>query len=107
MAEPNRKIKLVESRGKGISIFLDANINDQNDLVIEGQDIGQNVEEYWGDSDYEYWVVVPEAYKNTVLLWLLKERFYGTELPAAFHNSSDFMEWLKAKEIPYHFTSYV
>lgn len=24
------------------------------DLVVEGYDIGKSVEEYWGDSDYEY-----------------------------------------------------
>lgn len=28
-------------------------------LVIDGYDIGKRVEEYWGDSDYEYIVKIP------------------------------------------------
>ena len=106
MAEPIRQIKLIESRGEKLSVFLDAKINDQEDLVLEGQDLGPRVEEYWGDSDYEYWVVVPKAYKDTVLLWLLKERFAEGTPPAAFKSDSEFSEWLKAKGIPYEFSSY-
>jgi hypothetical protein len=30
-------------------------------LVIDGYDIGKRVEEYWGDSDYEYSVKIPQA----------------------------------------------
>lgn len=29
-------------------------------LVIDGYDIGKRVSEYWGDSDYEYIVKIPE-----------------------------------------------
>jgi len=108
MPEPIRTIKLIESRSEGLSVFLDAGINEQGNLELEGQDLGARVEAHWGDSDYEYWVVVPKDYKDTVLLWLLKERFDGAAAaPTRFQNDSEFMEWLKAKGIPYQFSSYV
>ena len=106
MAEPIRQIKLIESRSEKISVFLDAKISDQEDLVLEGQDLGKQVEEYWGDSDYEYWVVVPKGYKDSVLLWLLQERFAEDAAPNRFKSDSEFSEWLKAKGIPYEFSSY-
>jgi hypothetical protein len=107
MPEPVHKLKLIESRHEGLSVFLDAKINEQGDLELEGQDVGASVEAHWGDSDYEYWVVVPKDYKDTVLLWLLKERFDAAPSPAPFKNDCEFMEWLKAKSIPYQFSSYV
>jgi hypothetical protein len=30
-------------------------------LIIDGYDIGRRVEEYWGDSDYEYVLTIPPA----------------------------------------------
>lgn len=30
-------------------------------LIIDGYDIGKRVEEYWGDSDYEYTITIPAA----------------------------------------------
>jgi len=30
-------------------------------LVIDGYDIGKSVKAYWGDSDYEYQVKIPQA----------------------------------------------
>lgn len=41
-----------------IKIFIDAAFEGDS-LIIEGYDIGKRVEEYWGDSDYEYSVTVP------------------------------------------------
>ncbi|MBI4165859.1 MAG: hypothetical protein HY508_09015 [Acidobacteria bacterium] len=97
----------MEFRSEGLSVFLNAGINERGDLELEGQDLGASVEAHWGDSDYEYWVVVPKDYKDTVLLWLLKERFDATPQTSPLKNDSEFMEWLKAKGIPYQFNSYV
>ncbi len=36
-----------------IRVRIEAYFNGE-DLIVEGYDIGQTVEEYWGDSDYEY-----------------------------------------------------
>lgn len=37
-----------------IKVTIEAFFDDQGRLVVEGYDIGKSVEEYWGDSDYEY-----------------------------------------------------
>ncbi len=36
-----------------IRVTVEAYFNGE-DLIVEGYDIGTTVEEYWGDSDYEY-----------------------------------------------------
>ena len=41
-----------------IKVSIDAYF-DGDFLVIDGYDIGKRVEEYWGDSDYEYMVRIP------------------------------------------------
>lgn len=38
---------------------IQAYFNVDNDLIIDGYDIGKFVEEYFGDSDYEYKMTVP------------------------------------------------
>jgi hypothetical protein len=42
-----------------IKVTVEAFYDDAGNLVVEGYDIGKTVEEYWGDSDYEYAVTVP------------------------------------------------
>jgi hypothetical protein len=78
--------------------ILEAYITEEGNLVLEGYDIGDFVEKYWGDSDYEYWLTVKSENVPAVLLWLIKERF---------KTDSDFRDWLKEKEIPSQFDSWV
>ncbi len=74
-AEMVRRIKLYESRGK-TSIFINAEVIDNGDLQLSGQDVGEAPREHWGDSDYEYWLTVPREHKDDLLL-LLIEKLYG------------------------------
>ena len=37
-----------------IKVIVEVYFDAANNLIIEGYDIGKTVEEYWGDSDYEY-----------------------------------------------------
>jgi hypothetical protein len=37
-----------------IKITIETYFDKSGNLVVEGYDIGKTVEEYWGDSDYEY-----------------------------------------------------
>ena len=78
--------------------ILTAKIMDNDNLLLEGYDIGDFPESFWGDSDYEYWLMVDSDYKDTILLWLIKERF---------ENDSKFREWLNEKGIPSEFDSWV
>ena len=70
-----KKVKLYEEQGE-TSRYIDAEINKDGDLVVSGQDIGKLPEEYWGDSDYEFYVYVPAKYKEDVQRVLL-EKFHA------------------------------
>ena len=98
MKEPIKEIELMREVADRDKRFLDAKIDDAGNLVLEGFDIGDSVEEFWGDSDYEYWLTLSQEWKDTVLLLLIKERF---------KLSSDFQTWLESNEVPYKFESWV
>ena len=70
-------VRLYEVRGE-TSVYIDAEINDQGNLVVSGQDVGKAPEEYWGDSDYEYWVVVSRKHMDK-LRRALTEREFGDD----------------------------
>jgi hypothetical protein len=93
-----REIIMSEVRTEKDYSKLIAKIDDDGDLVLEGYDVGETPEKYWGDSDYEYWLTVNKDYKDTILLWLIKERF---------ENDSNFKDWLDEKGIPSQFYSWV
>jgi len=50
-------IDLYKFKNEDISIHITARF-EKNDLIVEGYDIGKTVNDYWGDSDYEYMVTV-------------------------------------------------
>jgi hypothetical protein len=85
-------VKLIERRGEKFSVHLSAKIDKDGDLVLEGQDLGSGVEEYWGDSDYEYWVVVRAKDKMTTFLKMSQY---------AFKNIGKLIEWLEESMIDY------
>ena len=53
-------VTLFELKNEGIKISITAYF-EKDILVIDGYDIGKTVEEYWGDSDYEYVLRIPSA----------------------------------------------
>ncbi len=89
--------------GKNEHQVLEIKVDEEGDLVFEGYDIGDSVEEYWGDSDYEYWLTVKADQLPGVLLHLIKECFEKK----IFTNDSEFREWLTKKGIPSEFQSWV
>ncbi len=117
--EPKR-VDLFEERGD-TSRFVDAEINDNGDLVVSGQDVGEAPLQWWGDSDYEFWVTVAskdkqrilEALRNSsrktgtspdtelkdedaALLALLKHFYFGH-----FHAVDEFKDFLQSQGIPF------
>ena len=56
MAKQN--VTLCEVKLERVSIYVDASLVG-GELHISGQDIGEAAEEFWGDSDYEYWLTLP------------------------------------------------
>ena len=75
----NDPIKLV-SQGGSTSIHIDMCIDENGDLLLSGQDIGNAPEEIYGDIDYEYWLTVPAAEKDKLLLALIEEHYAGDSM---------------------------
>ena len=67
-----KKVQLYEKQAE-TSRYIDAEITKDGNLVIMGQDLGKLPEEFWGDSDYEFWVHVAAKYKGDVFRILLEK----------------------------------
>jgi hypothetical protein len=91
------KITLIESKSEGLSVHLAARIAENGDLILEGYDIGQFVEDRFGKSDYEFSLKIQAEYKDTILLKLIGEKFA---------NDAEFKAWLDEKQIPSDFWSF-
>ena len=50
-------VRLLAEEGE-TSRYIDARIDESGSFVMETQDIGKAPEEFWGDSDYEFWAIV-------------------------------------------------
>ena len=86
-----KKITLRESRTETDTSILEAMVNNNGDLAIEGYDLGEAPKKFWGDSDSEYGRVIKKKYKDKMLRLLIEQRFSP---------DSDFKEWLDEKGIP-------
>jgi len=94
------KIELVK-QGGSTSIHINVRINENGDLLFSGQDIGDAPEEIFGDLDYEYWLTVPAAAKDKLLLALIEKHYAGDAL--VISTLRDFME---SRQIPCQFFSH-
>jgi hypothetical protein len=90
---PIKRLVLFNKRRR----HLEASIDDNGELVLEGQDLGPVVRNFFGAGEYEYFYRIPSRYKDTLLLRLLKDRF-----------NEDFLfdDWLKKHGVPYAFSNY-
>jgi len=91
-ARREKKVSLVASRGE-TSVFIDAEIDEQENLVISGQDIGKAPKEWFGHDDYEYWLVVAASEKDRVLSLLLGQAAGGEQLRPGSSASQDEKDW--------------
>jgi len=87
-----------------IEVYFDPNGN----LVVDGYDIGKTVDEYWGDSDYEYTTtLIPEEVKKLYPLFNLPDgaqRELLLALQARFHTNtcySEIQRFLEKNDIRY------
>ena len=92
--------RIYEDRGE-TSRFISAEIGPGGELTLIGQDVGKAPQEWWGDEDYEFWVSVPTAQKDALLLALLEQRYRGN--PAAVELFRDF---LSAQGIEFEFKTW-
>jgi hypothetical protein len=96
----SKPVKLV-SQGGSTSIHIDARIEENGDVVISGQDIGDAPEEFFGDLDYEYWLTVPAAEKDRLLMALIEKHYAGDASVV-----SRLRDLMKEKDIPCTFHSH-
>ncbi|MEK6781674.1 MAG: hypothetical protein AABY93_08205 [Bacteroidota bacterium] len=54
------KVLLFSFATENIKVTIEAYFDKVENLIIGGYDIGKTVEEYWGDSDYEYMSTIPK-----------------------------------------------
>ena len=72
----SKATQLVRHKGT-TSIHIDVSIKESGDLEFSGQDLGRGPSEIYGDSDYEYWLTVPAAEKDKLLLALIEKHYAG------------------------------
>jgi len=95
------KIIIFREERPDIRIYMEMYFNEKGQLIFEGQDIGQLVKDWWGDSDYEYsYTIEPAEVKKLygilgipgsdkhALLSEIKKRFEGN---SAYSKFGDFM----------------
>ncbi len=98
-----KKIILREEQKSGDYRFLGAEIKENGNLVFEGQDLGQGVEDAFGCSEYEwYWTVEKQdipKFKEAIggkgdILKLLGKNFCN-------ENAANLYEFMKNNNIPF------
>lgn len=78
-----------------------ANVMENGDLQLAGQDLGKSVEKWFGSDHYEYWVTVPAAQKDALLLALLESFSHNSTRP-----ERKLQDLLTEKSIPFKFYCY-
>lgn len=107
-------MKLFEFKNSTISISMKLFFNGKDQLVFEGYDIGSTVDDFWGDSDYEYgFTVEPQEVRKLcnllevkaddkgALLQEIKNRFGGN------HAYSKLTAFLGENDIDFQGSSWV
>lgn len=90
---------MYEEERPDIKISMELYFKDTGQLIFEGYDIGQRVQEIWGESDYEYYYTIEPAEVEKLypilsvgspdksgLLLAIKKRFGGNEAYSLFGN---------------------
>jgi hypothetical protein len=102
------KVILFNSEQPGIKISMELYFNEKNELIFDGYDIGEVVEQCWGDSDYEYtYTLQPSGVDKLYHLLNLKTNDRSgllTELQRRFSGNnaySLFGEFMTANDISF------
>jgi hypothetical protein len=68
MSDPEKSIELFRQDGEEFR-SVRATLRD-GEFMIDTQDMGKSVEEFWGDSEYEFWTIVPKEAWGQLLMAL-------------------------------------
>lgn len=97
----SKHVELYHSSGDGSAISVWAQILENGDFQVAGQDTGKLVEKHFGSDHYEYWVTVAATEKDAVLLALLQAYSHNSNAPEI-----RLKELLTQKSIPFKFFCY-
>ena len=89
------------NQGGSTSIHIDARIDEDGNLLLSGQDIGEAPEQIIGKDEYEYWLTVPAAEKDRLLLALIEKIYKGNASVI-----SELKEYLESRNSPCEFQTY-
>jgi hypothetical protein len=95
--DPINEIQITLTDSDSAFSSISARIDDEGCLRMEGQDMGEAVENIWSHDDHEYCVSVDGSFKDTILLLLVKDRFKTVQ---------EFRRWLALTHIPGQFYSW-
>jgi hypothetical protein len=106
MARQERKADMSEAielyRYKGpTDIIIRAGIDENGAVRLDGHDFGEGPQKIYDRDEFEYWAIVPGAHKDRVVLALIEKLYSGN--PSAVR---EFIELMKAKDIPCEFGSW-
>ncbi|MFC2069063.1 hypothetical protein ACFLTP_08695 [Chloroflexota bacterium] len=87
------QLRRTEEEGE-TSHYIDAEINNEGDIIINGQDVGNDPLEYWGDSGYEFSTYVSAKHEDAVSFALMDK--IKDENPEAF---AKMKEWKSQDDI--------
>lgn len=95
-------VTLFDAEIDGTKVFVEVHISQESgDLIMAGQDIGVAPRRVFDREDYEYFLSVPAAEKDRLLLQLMQQVFAGEE-----RTRTAIAEWLGVRGIPYSLHSF-
>jgi len=84
-----------------ISTSISVTANSDGGIRVEGYDVGEGVEKWFGRDDHEYWVDVPASEIRQLVLLLLAEKYKGNVDAVA-----EFRAYCEAKGIAHKFMTW-
>ena len=84
-----------------VSVSISVTANPDGGIRVEGCDVGEGVEKWFGRDDYEYWVDVPASEIRQLVLLLLAEKYKGNVDAVA-----EFRAYCEAKGIAHKFMTW-
>ena len=103
----SKKVILRDERSDTDIRYLSAEINQDGDLVFEGQDLGKGVEGVFGCSEYEWWwsVKAEDISLFEKAMGCTGKLLKNIELKFSNENAANLYEFMQANEIPFETSS--
>ncbi len=76
-------------------------VNGDGSVRLDAQDMGELVEQVWGDDDYEFWVDVPATEIRKLAFALLRDRYIGRS-----HAVGEFRDFCQKEAIAHKWMSW-